>query len=279
FKISGSRQLFITTFSVPSSVEKGSHANLQCQYRLDPSDGNYEPYVKWWWTPLYGTDENRDRVQLYQRLQKNDSQTLNKHNIVHLESDSILVTDLDFIDSGIYECEVSGLTEIRVHKQLIVYSNGTGPQLNISEVADGPDADSEADVLLECAAQDVSPQPELSLSVNGKELDNVTTHVVNTSEGSYTIVTNVTVSKDEVDGTEVRCELFYTNQDISHPPYIDAELYDPSGAVTAATETLEVDTPPASHSLQDERSNSSGHRTSWLLLALATIPLYLRALL
>ncbi|XP_026752097.2 uncharacterized protein LOC113512413 isoform X2 [Galleria mellonella] len=250
--VAGSRQLSISTFVVPNAVETGQNAELQCQFSLDASD-TIAPYVKWWWTPLYVDEEERDKKQLYQRLESDVS--ILHSNIEHLGNDTILLTDMKYTDSGNYECEVFGITEIRMHKELIVYLNGSGPQLNISEVADGPDDDSEEDILLECEAEGVSPQPELSLTVNGKEVDNLTTHVINTSNGLYNISANVTISKEEVDGAEVRCELFYENPDVTHPPYVDIELYDPSG------------------------SDSNGLRTSWMVIVMVTIPIYLRVLL
>ncbi|KAM3964273.1 uncharacterized protein ACR2FA_001763 [Aphomia sociella] len=265
--VAGSRQLSIPTFIVPNAVEAGHNAELQCQYTLDATD-SIQPYLKWWWTPIYGPEE--DEIQLFQRI-GNDASVIRPSIIEHIGNNTILIKNPNHLNSGIYECEVSGDTEIRLQQELIVFSNGNGPQLNISEVEDGSDDDNEPDVLLKCEADDVSPEPELSITVNSKEIDNITTRVTSESDGLYNISAEVTLSKEEVDGAEIRCELFYKNQNVSHPPYVDAELYDPTGAVAASTEPLDVATQPATQSLNDESSDCNGLQASGILLVIAMI--------
>lgn len=37
------------------------------------------------------------------------------------------------------------------------------------------------------------------------------------------------MSRTAVDGTELRCELFYANPNVTHPKFADTLVYDPSG--------------------------------------------------
>lgn len=60
----GSRQLSITEFAVPSAIEAGTNAELQCRF----SEGEPVEYIKWWWTPLYVPTDDRNRVLIYQRV-------------------------------------------------------------------------------------------------------------------------------------------------------------------------------------------------------------------
>lgn len=63
---SGSRQLSVTEFSVPASLEVGQDAHLKCKYDLAENENGAALFVKWWWLPGNGT--SGQRVQLYQRI-------------------------------------------------------------------------------------------------------------------------------------------------------------------------------------------------------------------
>ncbi|KAL0831240.1 hypothetical protein ABMA28_002091 [Loxostege sticticalis] len=224
--IAGSRQLSITEFAVPSAVEAGRNAELQCH-----TESERVEYVKWWWTPLYVPLDDRDKIQLYQRMPGQPAELLVK-NVEIKENDTIVLLNLKSTDSGIYECEVSvaGATEeARKHQDLIVFSNGTDLQLNVSKIEDGPDEDEDEDVLVLCEAHDVTPQPELSIFVNGEEVANVTQYVSGGEHGLYDVYVNATLSDDDAEDAEIRCELFFENRNISHPPYEEKIIYTTDG--------------------------------------------------
>ncbi|XP_013185311.1 butyrophilin subfamily 1 member A1 isoform X2 [Amyelois transitella] len=225
-----SHQLSIDEFEVPASVEVGSDVELRCGFLLDASDGRGEPYVKWWYTPLYFAEDRP--IQLYQRMDSGNATYLRHSNIELVGKDDILLKDVKYTDSGRYECEVSGLNEKRVHADLIVFSNGTGPELNISAVEDGPDGDEEEDLLVECRADDVTPQPELVISANGRPVDGVIQYESSSGDGLYNVIANVTVTKSDLLDVEVRCELFFVNHNITHLPFVDIETYGPTGAAS-----------------------------------------------
>lgn len=44
---------------------------------------------------------------------------------------------------------------------------GSGPQLNVSVIPDGPDDDEEEEVLVTCDAHDVAPYPDISITLDG----------------------------------------------------------------------------------------------------------------
>ncbi|KAG6465483.1 hypothetical protein O3G_MSEX015180 [Manduca sexta] len=142
------------------------------------------------------------------------------------ENDTIVLQELQPNATGTYECEVSIIDEIRKHQDLIVYSQGTGPQLNISVEPDGPDEDDQEDIQIECEAEGVAPLPDLTVSVNGKEINTTETLEGPDDEGFYTVTSNSTLSKFDVDGFEIRCELFYANPNITHAEFITTEIYD-----------------------------------------------------
>ncbi|KAG6465485.1 hypothetical protein O3G_MSEX015180 [Manduca sexta] len=105
-------------------------------------------------------------------------------------------------------------------------AQGTGPQLNISVEPDGPDEDDQEDIQIECEAEGVAPLPDLTVSVNGKEINTTETLEGPDDEGFYTVTSNSTLSKFDVDGFEIRCELFYANPNITHAEFITTEIYD-----------------------------------------------------
>ncbi|XP_014362491.2 uncharacterized protein LOC106714066 isoform X2 [Papilio machaon] len=221
------RQISITEFSVPHAVQAGEDADLHCKYELAADETDKGLYVKWWWTPLNATSDQMH--QLYQRIVGLEP------NIIHstirlelLENDGIRLLNMTPADSGTYECEVSNIDEARAHQDIIVYSMGSGPQLNFSAAEDGPDEDEEEDVLVTCEASDVAPYPDISITVDGSLLSNVSENVEGPFDGLYDIVANATVTKSTVDGAEVRCELFFKNDNISHPAYVDIETFNSS---------------------------------------------------
>ncbi|XP_013179539.1 PREDICTED: uncharacterized protein LOC106126411 isoform X3 [Papilio xuthus] len=198
-------------------------------------------YVKWWWTPLNATSDQMH--QLYQRIVGLEPVTI--HSTIRLElleNDGIRLLNMTPADSGTYECEVSNIDEARAHQDVIVYSMGSGPQLNFSVAEDGPDEDEEEDVTVTCEASDVAPYPDMSITVDGNLISNVSENVEGPFDGLYDIVFNATVSKSTVDGAEVRCELFFKNDNISHPAYVDIETYNSSGDEPTTTEAPETST-------------------------------------
>ncbi|XP_037298396.1 uncharacterized protein LOC115453874 isoform X2 [Manduca sexta] len=220
--VAGSSQLSITEFVVPSSIEVGQNAELRCRYEILPGETEKGLFVKWWWTPAKG-----ERKQLYQRMIGHPAQsTQHKLEMEIKENDTIVLQELQPNATGTYECEVSIIDEIRKHQDLIVYSQGTGPQLNISVEPDGPDEDDQEDIQIECEAEGVAPLPDLTVSVNGKEINTTETLEGPDDEGFYTVTSNSTLSKFDVDGFEIRCELFYANPNITHAEFITTEIYD-----------------------------------------------------
>ncbi|KAL4715528.1 hypothetical protein ACJJTC_009154 [Scirpophaga incertulas] len=265
--IAGSRQLSITEFAVPKAVEAGRNAELQCRY----SEADGVDYVKWWWTPLYVESEDKNRILIYQRL-TGFAAEIPRKNIEGKENDTIVILDLKPSDSGVYECEASNLVEARKHQEMIVFSNGTGIELNVTKVVDGPDEDEDEDVLVQCEARGVTPQPLLVLSVDSNELLNTTHYLSGGEDGLFDIFANVTVSAEDVEDAEIRCELFYEDKDFSHPPYIKTLLYS-TGVVSTTTESPEDATQTE---VASELTNTNGaifHGSSWLL-AVVVVHLY-----
>ncbi|CAG9785567.1 unnamed protein product [Diatraea saccharalis] len=222
--LAGSHQLSITEFAVPSTVEAGNNAELQCLH----SDAERVDYVKWWWTPMYAASEDKNRVLLYQRLTGHTPE-IPKKNVEGRENDTIVLMDLHSYDSGVYECEVSNVAEVRRHQELIVYSNGTGVELNVSKVEDGPDEDDLEEVLVQCEVHEATPLPDLSIFVDDVKFDNVTVDVEEDSNGVYNVFLNLTLSSDVVaDGSNIRCELSYPNHNVSHQ-YTSEIVYNSDG--------------------------------------------------
>ncbi|CAH2991285.1 unnamed protein product [Chilo suppressalis] len=209
--VAGSRQLSITEFAVPSTVEAGNNVELQCRH----SDAERVDYVKWWWTPLYAASEDQNRVLLYQRLTGHAAEIARK-NVESKDNDTIVLMNLKSYDSGVYECEVSNVAEVRRHQELIVFSNGTGIELNVSKIEDGPDEDDAEEVLVLCEVHDATPLPKLSISVDDIEIDNITQYVTGGDNGVYDVFANLTLDSDDIDeGVTIRCELAYENTNVS----------------------------------------------------------------
>lgn len=54
------------------------------------------------------------------------------------------------------------------------------------------------------------------------------------------------MSRTAVDGTELRCELFYANPNVTHPKFADTLVYDPSGmTITIYNEEIFVSSKPS----------------------------------
>ncbi|XP_068632520.1 uncharacterized protein [Battus philenor] len=222
--VPASRQISITEFIVPRAVQAGENAELHCRYDLDAGESDKGLYVKWWWTPLNATSDQMH--QLYQRIIGHDPVII--HSTIRLElleKDGIRLVNMTAADSGTYECEVSNIDEVREHQELIVYSMGSGPQLNISTTVDGPDDDENEDVMITCEATGVAPYPDISIAVDGDLLSNASENVEGPFEGMYDITTSANVTKSTVDGAEIRCELFFKNDNISHPAYVVSEIF------------------------------------------------------
>lgn len=47
--------------------------------------------------------------------------------------------------------------------------------------------------------------------------------------GFYSVYANTTVSTENIDEAEVRCEIFYSDHNIVHPPYVDVTTFIPTG--------------------------------------------------
>lgn len=61
----------------------------------------------------------------------------------------------------------------------------------------------------------------------------VDTELVNeTGDGVYSIFANATLGKDVESGAEIRCELFFTNKNVSHEAYVATMTYDEEGMLT-----------------------------------------------
>ncbi|XP_068632521.1 uncharacterized protein [Battus philenor] len=135
------------------------------------------------------------------------------------------------------------------HDPVIIHSTirlamGSGPQLNISTTVDGPDDDENEDVMITCEATGVAPYPDISIAVDGDLLSNASENVEGPFEGMYDITTSANVTKSTVDGAEIRCELFFKNDNISHPAYVVSEIFNISGGELSTTEAPENSTAP-----------------------------------
>lgn len=54
---------------------------------------------------------------------------------------------------------------------------------------------------------------------------NVTQYVSGGEHGLYDVYVNATLSDDDAEDAEIRCELFFENRNISHPPYEEKIIY------------------------------------------------------
>ncbi|KAJ0175600.1 hypothetical protein K1T71_008759 [Dendrolimus kikuchii] len=251
--VAGTRQLSITDFVVPKTVEVGNDVELQCNYELGANSSEKNVFVKWWRTPPPSSGE--DRKQLYQRGPDHQARSLQHEIALNIkENDTIVLLDVKPFASGIFECEVYDGDEVRSSQELIVFTKGSGPQLNVTEVEDGPDEDQEVDVLIECSSENAAPLPRLDITIDGK-LMNSTERVNGPDEtGYYDVFANWTASKSVVKGAEIRCELFYEDEDVAHSPYVDTTTYQPLGAEVSTAEPPVP--PPEASATPDSLQNS-----------------------
>ncbi|KAJ8730819.1 hypothetical protein PYW08_002232 [Mythimna loreyi] len=276
--LAGSRQFSIKEFVVPKAVEIGNDAELRCQYELWDNETDAALFVKWWWTPDSGNPD--DRKQIYQRIVRQNAEALKHDNSSQMEikgNDSIVLLNVNPVDSGIYECEVSNNDEIRKHGNLIVFSKGTGPEINYTLIKS--ESEDEADTLLiECEAEDVAPKPDMIISFQGETI-NITKSIEDKNEkGFYKIYVNASVSTADVDEGEIRCELTYTT--LEHEPYVDVEKYVPAGraAPPSAAPPADATAPDPTHgSLQNPSDDGIRLQCSWALLTLAAVATLLQA--
>lgn len=57
------------------------------------------------------------------------------------------------------------------------------------------------------------------------EISNLEVYVSGDMEGMYNVTVNATISSEVAADSEIRCELFYQNKNISHPPYVETIYY------------------------------------------------------
>ncbi|XP_047019201.1 V-set and immunoglobulin domain-containing protein 1-like isoform X1 [Helicoverpa zea] len=276
--VAGSLQLSIKEFVVPKAVEVGQDAELLCQYELGENETEVALYVKWWWTPQSGS--SYDRKQIYQRIAGQAAEAIHHDNTSQIEirnDDTIVLLDVNPVDSGTYECEVSNIEEIRNHEKLIVFSMGTGPEINYTLIEG--DNDVEEDMLLiECKAENVAPSPDMAIIFQGGKID-ISKNVEDVNQdGLYDISGNATVSAKDIDEGEIRCELFYTTLD--HPPYVDVETYIRPGRdapPTAQPAQNATEPEPTHESLQNSSDDAGRVHSTWTLLLFAGAATYLQA--
>ncbi|XP_046962328.1 uncharacterized protein LOC124531834 isoform X1 [Vanessa cardui] len=264
--VTGSRQLSITEFSIPNSVESGEDARLNCKYELTSDESDKALFVKWWWTPLNSASDERN--QLYQRIAGHPAVAL--HNDIKIEeNDSILLLNVTPEDSGTYECEVSNIDEVRKHAELLVFTMGSGPDLNITLVDDGPDADDEDDVLVTCEATDVAPYPDLVIIANGEILP--TNESISSNGSTFNINAWTVLPKDKADGVDISCELYYRDVNVTHSPYVDTQTFYIDQAALTTTEDAEdaFTTEATSDPLQYTSKAEHGSALSLLLVIAA----------
>lgn len=272
--VAGSRQLSIKEFVVPKAVETGNAAELKCKYELASNETEQSLFVKWWWTADSSSSDYR--MAIYQRIAGQPAESLHLPDASNIEikaDDTIVLTNVTPADSGVYECEVYNIDELRRHDRLVVFQKGTGPVLNISEIQNSTlDGQSEHLVIIECQADDVAPRPEITVSIEGKGINMTTVVEDDDHNGLYSIYANTSLSADEMGGSEVRCEIFFTDDNISHPPYVDVKTFVPAGYDSLSTteapeDATEPDATP--ESLQNPSDDGVRVHSSWWLLASA----------
>ncbi|CAH0702458.1 unnamed protein product [Spodoptera exigua] len=277
--LAGSQQLSIKEFEVPSAVEVGKDAELKCQYELNAGEEEVAFFIKWWWTPQSGS--SYDKKLIYQRIAGHTPETQVRHDntsqIEIKENDSIVLLNVNPVDSGTYECEVSNIDEIRKHEKLIVYSLVVGPEINYTLVNNDAEDKEDDMLLIECQTEDIAPMPDMSITFQGEKL-NVTKSIEDSdNDGFYNIHANATVSTADIDGGEIRCELWYT--DLEHKRYVVIESYVAPGRDASSTTELPEDNTtepdPTHNSLQNYSDDGIRLLCSWNLVTFATVVVYL----
>ncbi|OWR48313.1 hypothetical protein KGM_208484 [Danaus plexippus plexippus] len=263
YLVTGTRQLSITKFSVPNVIEIGEDVRLQCRYQLDPQESDKALFVKWWFTPQNGTSDQRS--QMYQRIAGHEAAAIH-HDIKLDENDDILLLNVTPADSGVYECEVSNIDEVRRHSSLLVYTKGSGPSLNITLIEDGSDDDEEEDALITCSASDVSPSPYMYITVDGEYLDSEEL-LSGPEENLYDITSSANVSKSKIEGVEVACLMFYREMNSTeYPHYSYTITYHSDESALSTTELVEESTTETSDILKSTCDAGFGLASSALLV-------------
>ncbi|CAK1540486.1 unnamed protein product [Leptosia nina] len=259
--IAVSEQLSILTFDVPNAVRAGDDAALRCQYELSPDESDKTLFVKWWWTPINGSSD--ERSQLYQRIAGRDPVAIH-HNIKIEENDGILLLNVSVKDSGVYECEVSNIDEVRVYEKLIVFTPGSGVELDVIRTEDGPDADEDEEVIVSCKVEAVAPYPHLTITVDG-ELVNTTDLVINSSDELYDAYSNVTLSDDATAGSEITCRLAFADVNVTDISFVATEIYNGTGLTTESTTEVASTEATENYEINSQALSS----VSWSVIILA----------
>ncbi|CAB3223579.1 unnamed protein product [Arctia plantaginis] len=282
--VAASWQLSIREFVVPKAIELGSDAELRCGYELDANETDASLFVKWWWTPESSSSDGRKPI--YQRISGQKAQTIHNSNSSKIDirdNDTIILIDVTPVDSGTYECEVFNNNEVLQHQKLVVFHSGTGPMVNVSEVDDDTEDNNNKKLLLiECHAENVAPKPDLSVNINGQDINMTTIIEDDDHNGFYSVYANTTISNEDIDEAEVRCEIFYSDPNIVHPAYVDVTTFVPTGRDTQSTTEMPEETtqPEATpESLQSPRDDGVRLHSSWILLTLASSLVYLQTIL
>ncbi|XP_045532227.1 uncharacterized protein LOC123719940 isoform X2 [Pieris brassicae] len=264
--VTASKQFSLSDFEVPDYMKAGGDVPLKCGYELKSNESDKGFFVKWWWSPMNGSSEERSLI--YQRIVGHPPDAL-RHNIEIVQGDDILLRNVTVKDSGVYECEVSNIVdEVRQYEPLIVFSEGTGVELEFSTVEDGPDTDDDEDVFVTCEALGVAPYPDLTFTVDGEAVN--ATDLVIESEDSYDIYSNVTLSSDLASGHEISCLLTFSTLNISDVAFLVTQVYNEAGFTTESpTEMASTEAP------ENVENNSKGDICcSWLLVAMPLISSY-----
>ncbi|XP_038214687.1 uncharacterized protein LOC119834405 [Zerene cesonia] len=258
-----SKQLSISDFNVQSPVKKGDDVLLQCRYKLDQGESDKALFVKWWFTPMNGSSD--DRSQIYQRIVGHDPVSIH-HDMKIVENDDILLLNVSVKDSGTYECEVSNIEEVRLYRDLIVYTTGSGVELDISRTEDGPDEDEDEDVVIMCYATDVSPYPDLTVTVNGDAI-NSSKAVITNPEELFDVYSNSTISDDVAAGAEIKCQLSFQDVQITDESLIVTQTYSSTAESLTENSTELVTTTEATET--DILNSGNGVTPYWIVLLLA----------
>lgn len=263
-------------------MQAGDDAELSCKYVLDREKVS-NLFVKWWWTGHDG--ENEFKKQIFQKIGHNKGQISKQfHNISIIDEDTILLSNLEPEHSGLYECEVFAYpSEVRKSLSMVIYTEGTGPKLQITDIEEEGDEDDNDDddddddmVLVECEATGVAPTPEFVISMNGVP-QNDTESIRGPVDSVYNITGKVIIAKELADGSEFTCELFFEDQTVPHPVYLDSFVYRSDGDETTTeeltTSTHEPDDDEDDDDDDDYLSGDSGIRVDstivWLTLLIA----------
>lgn len=276
YLVTGGHQISISEFSVPHAVEVGENITLKCQYELSPGESDKALFVKWWKTTK-GNDSTDYRHQLYQRIAGLSPEVTSK-DIKIIEDDDIFLENVEVGDSGIYECEVSNIDEVRKHAELVVYKLGSGPELNISingsSDESGANLDGYVPVNVTCRADDVSPEPSLIITVNGNAVEGEKI-LEEYDEGGYDITQTVILNGENVDEANIACQLVIEYLNITHPHTEMQTFYvDPTERSTTE-DADDVSTTEASADPLQSTRDSGFVPTSCILLVIVTFLFHL----